>query len=84
MCRWPGYLDSCAGGAIPSGLTPFETMVKEAGEEASFDERILRKYARNVGAVSYFFQFVPVASIQYLRVSLTLCIVQNGSGMASA
>ena len=67
MCRWPGYLDSCAGGAIPSGLTPFETMVKEAGEEASFDEHILRKYARNVGAISYFFQSVSDASLKYAR-----------------
>lgn len=40
---------------MPAGLTPLETIVKEASEEASLDEAFVRERARSVGAVSYFY-----------------------------
>ncbi|KAI0342516.1 nudix hydrolase 20 [Trametopsis cervina] len=52
---WPGYLDNSVAGGIPAGLSPFESLVKEAMEEASIDEDIVRNYAKGVGSISYFF-----------------------------
>ena len=34
----------------------FEALVKESMEEASLDEDLVRKHARAVGVVSYFFR----------------------------
>jgi hypothetical protein len=34
----------------------FETLVKESMEEASFEESIIRKYARATGMVHYFYR----------------------------
>ncbi|KAI0787007.1 NUDIX hydrolase domain-like protein [Abortiporus biennis] len=53
---WPGYLDNSVAGGIPSGLGVYESLVKEAMEEASIEEDIVRKYTRAVGAVSYFYR----------------------------
>lgn len=53
---WPGYLDNSVAGGIPSGYEVFESLVKEAMEEASIPEDIVRKYAKSVGSVSYFYQ----------------------------
>ncbi|KAF8635605.1 hypothetical protein AX15_000245 [Amanita polypyramis BW_CC] len=53
---WPGYLDNTVAGGIPSGMSTFETMVKECMEEASIAAHVVQKYARAVGAVSYFFR----------------------------
>ncbi|TFK75586.1 nudix hydrolase 20 [Pluteus cervinus] len=53
---WPGYLDNTVAGGIPSGMSPFESLVKECMEEASLDDRIARKHIRCTGAVSYFFR----------------------------
>ena len=53
---WPGWLDNSVAGGIPSRMSPFEAIVKEAMEEASLTEDIVRKHTRSVGAVSYFFQ----------------------------
>ncbi|KAI5116834.1 hypothetical protein M0805_009604 [Coniferiporia weirii] len=53
---WPGYLDNTVAGGIPSGMSPFESLVKESMEEASIAENVVRKHTRSVGAVSYFFQ----------------------------
>ncbi|KAI0701841.1 NUDIX hydrolase domain-like protein [Cytidiella melzeri] len=52
---WPGYLDNSVAGGIPAGLGPFESLVKEAMEEASLEEEIVRKYAKCTGSISYFF-----------------------------
>ncbi|KDQ56717.1 hypothetical protein JAAARDRAFT_194689 [Jaapia argillacea MUCL 33604] len=52
---WPGYLDNTVAGGITSGMSMFESIVKEAMEEASIEESIVRKYAKSVGGVSYFF-----------------------------
>lgn len=53
MYRFPGMLDQTVAGGIPSGLTPFETLVKECQEEASLDASFVEKHARAAGAVSY-------------------------------
>ncbi|KAF9453350.1 nudix hydrolase 20 [Macrolepiota fuliginosa MF-IS2] len=53
---FPGMLDNTVAGGIPSGMGNFESMVKECMEEASLDAGIVRKYARAVGAISYFFR----------------------------
>ncbi|KZT63472.1 hypothetical protein DAEQUDRAFT_733767 [Daedalea quercina L-15889] len=53
---WPGWLDNSVAGGIPSGLSAFESLVKESMEEASIEEAIVRKHARSVGSVSYSFK----------------------------
>ncbi|THH28634.1 hypothetical protein EUX98_g5550 [Antrodiella citrinella] len=53
---WPGLFDNTVAGGIPSGLSVFECAVKEAMEEASVPEDIVRKYAQAVGCVSYFYR----------------------------
>ncbi|KII92393.1 hypothetical protein PLICRDRAFT_104011 [Plicaturopsis crispa FD-325 SS-3] len=53
---WPGFLDNSVAGGIPSGTGIFEAIVKEAMEEASIAEDIVRKHAKCVGCLSYFYQ----------------------------
>ncbi|KAF8654798.1 hypothetical protein AX16_003367 [Volvariella volvacea WC 439] len=53
---WPGYLDNTVAGGIPSGMSAYESLVKECMEEASIPDALARKYIRCVGAVSYFFR----------------------------
>ncbi|KAG5643527.1 hypothetical protein DXG03_000719 [Asterophora parasitica] len=53
---FPGLLDNTVAGGIPSGMQIFESIVKECMEEASIEDHIVRKYARTVGAISYFFR----------------------------
>jgi 8-oxo-dGTP pyrophosphatase MutT (NUDIX family) len=48
----PGQLDHLIAGGIPAGMTPEETLEKEAGEEASVPPELARR-ARRVGRVSY-------------------------------
>lgn len=48
----PGQLDHLVAGGIPAGLTAEETLVKEAGEEASVPPDLARQ-ARRVGRLSY-------------------------------
>jgi 8-oxo-dGTP pyrophosphatase MutT (NUDIX family) len=49
-------LDNSVAGGIAGGTTAFDTLVKEAAEEASLDPRLVRKKARSVGVVSYYRQ----------------------------
>lgn len=51
---YPGMLDNTAGGGIASGDKPFESIVREATEEASFPKDYLLKSAKSCGTVSYF------------------------------
>lgn len=51
-----GLLDNTVAGGISSGMSVFETLVKESEEEASFPENLIREKARAVGHVSYFYQ----------------------------
>ncbi|KIM60527.1 hypothetical protein SCLCIDRAFT_1216812 [Scleroderma citrinum Foug A] len=53
---WPGYLDNSVAGGIPSGMSAFESLVKEAAEEASIDEAITKTFARCAGSISYYNQ----------------------------
>ncbi|OCH94619.1 nudix hydrolase 20 [Obba rivulosa] len=53
---WPGYLDNSVAGGIPSGLGAFESLVKEAMEEASIEGRVVEKHAKQTGSVAYFFR----------------------------
>ena len=48
----PGKLDHVVAGGIPAGLSPAETLVKEAAEEAAVPEA-LAGTARRVGMVQY-------------------------------
>jgi hypothetical protein len=48
----PSKLDHIVAGGVPAGLTPAETLVKEADEEAAIPDRLARKA-------------VPVATISY-------------------
>ena len=48
----PGKLDHVAAGGVPAGLTPAETLVKEAEEEAGIPSS-LSAAARHVGTISY-------------------------------
>ncbi|CCG81597.1 Thiamin pyrophosphokinase-related protein [Taphrina deformans PYCC 5710] len=52
---FPNMLDNSAAGGISNGLSAYETMVKEANEEASVPEDIARKLIRSVGAISYIY-----------------------------
>ncbi|KAH9947756.1 NUDIX hydrolase domain-like protein [Amylocystis lapponica] len=53
---WPLFLDNSVAGGIPSGMGALECLVKEAMEEASIAEGVVRKHARAAGSVSYFFR----------------------------
>lgn len=48
-----GMLDNTVGGGISSGMKPFETVVKECGEEASLSEELVRERVKSVGVVTY-------------------------------
>lgn len=50
---YPGMLDSTVGGCLPTGESPFECLIRECAEEASFSADLVRKHAVAVGAVSY-------------------------------
>ena len=48
----PGKLDHLTAGGVPAGLTPEQTLVKEAGEEAAIPP-VLAHQARLVGRITY-------------------------------
>lgn len=50
---FPGMLDSTVGGCLRTGETPFECLVREAHEEASFDTSLTKNKAIPVGTISY-------------------------------
>ena len=49
-----GMLDNTVAGGIGNGEKPFECLVREAEEEASLPEDLVRKHAKLCGTVSYF------------------------------
>jgi 8-oxo-dGTP pyrophosphatase MutT (NUDIX family) len=49
-----GMLDSCVGGSLTVGESPFECLVREADEEASFPQTLIREKAKACGSVKYF------------------------------
>ena len=48
----PGKLDHLVAGGVPAGLSPAQTLIKEAAEEAAVPEALAAS-ARQVGIVSY-------------------------------
>lgn len=50
---YPGMLDNTVGGGISTGEQPFESLVREAIEEASLPENLVRANAKAVGCVTY-------------------------------
>ncbi|KAK4052547.1 hypothetical protein OIO90_004315 [Microbotryomycetes sp. JL221] len=50
---WPGYLDNTVAGGISSGDSPFNSIVRECQEEASFDPKWSSKQIENKGVVIY-------------------------------
>ncbi|MBE9606635.1 DUF4743 domain-containing protein [Acetobacteraceae bacterium H6797] len=48
----PGKLDNIVAGGVPAGLSPAQTLLKEAGEEASLPPELAAQ-AKPVGRVSY-------------------------------
>ena len=48
----PGKLDHIAAGGVPAGLTPLQTLVKEAGEEAAIPPGLMQA-AQPVAVLSY-------------------------------
>ncbi|KAL8924880.1 MAG: hypothetical protein Q9208_003763 [Pyrenodesmia sp. 3 TL-2023] len=51
---YPGMLDNTVGGGIVAGEDPFDCLLREAREEASFPEHCIRNHAKAVGTISYF------------------------------
>ncbi|KAL8807930.1 MAG: hypothetical protein Q9182_000396 [Xanthomendoza sp. 2 TL-2023] len=49
-----GMLDNTVAGGIATGEQPFECIVREAAEEASFPEKLVRSKAKPCGTISYF------------------------------
>ena len=49
-------LDNTVAGGIVGGTSAFDTLIKEAEEEAGLDHELVRKRAHAVGAVSYFYR----------------------------
>ena len=62
MLRWPGYLDNTVAGGIPSGMSAWDSLVKECMEEASIDADVVNCHCRCTGAISYFYRCVASSS----------------------
>lgn len=50
-----GMLDNTVAGGLATGEEPFECVIREAAEEASFPEQLVRSNAKPCGTVSYFY-----------------------------
>jgi 8-oxo-dGTP pyrophosphatase MutT (NUDIX family) len=53
LFTYPGYLDTTVAGGVTAGESPFECIVREAEEEASIPEDLVRREARPTGLLSY-------------------------------
>ncbi|TVY50473.1 Uncharacterized protein LCER1_G008175 [Lachnellula cervina] len=53
LFTYPNCLDTTVAGGVTAGEGPFECVVREAGEEASLDEQVVRQNAKSVGCLSY-------------------------------
>lgn len=53
LATYPNMLDTSVAGGVEAGETPFESLVREAGEEASLAEELVRRDARSVGCLTY-------------------------------
>jgi 8-oxo-dGTP pyrophosphatase MutT (NUDIX family) len=52
---FPGMLDNTVAGGLMTGEDPFECIIREADEEASLSEDIVRSRAKLVGEVTYIY-----------------------------
>ena len=50
---FPGMLDNTAAGGLTTGEVPFECIIREADEEASLPEEVVRKDAKDAGTITY-------------------------------
>jgi hypothetical protein len=41
----------------------FESLVKEAKEEGNLEESVVRKHAKSVGSISYFFRHLSKSTV---------------------
>lgn len=53
LYTYPGKLDTTVAGGVAAGETPFENIVREAGEEADLPEELIRDKAKAVGCLTY-------------------------------
>ena len=65
--RWGGYLDNSVAGGISSGMSKFESVVKESMEEASISEDIVRRHVRSVGSISYYNRCILFIYLSFTR-----------------
>ncbi|OAA46274.1 thiamin pyrophosphokinase- protein [Metarhizium rileyi] len=52
---FPGKLDNTVAGGLMTGEVPFECIIREADEEASLTEIVVRQNAQEVGKVTYIY-----------------------------
>ncbi|KAL0933050.1 thiamine pyrophosphokinase-related protein [Colletotrichum truncatum] len=52
---FPGMLDNTVAGGLMTGEDPFECVIREADEEASLPDSIVRSRAKHVGGVTYIY-----------------------------
>ncbi|KAJ6443118.1 thiamine pyrophosphokinase-related protein [Purpureocillium lavendulum] len=52
---FPGMLDNTVAGGLMTGEDPFECIIREADEEASLPDKLVRDGARCVGTVTYIY-----------------------------
>ncbi|KAI1176987.1 NUDIX hydrolase domain-like protein [Nemania sp. FL0916] len=52
---YPGMLDNTVAGGLMTGEDPFECLVREADEEASLSEKVMRDRATFTGMVTYIY-----------------------------
>lgn len=53
LYSYPNMLDATVAGGVKSGVSPFQTVVEEADEEASLPEAYIRQHARSRGVISH-------------------------------
>lgn len=53
LYTYPGMLDVTVGGGVKSGVSPLETIIQEASEEASLPEDLIRQHGRPRGVISH-------------------------------
>jgi hypothetical protein len=53
LYTYPGMLDTTVAGGIKSGVSPFQTILEEADEEASLPEALIRERACCRGVISH-------------------------------
>ncbi|WVQ85664.1 hypothetical protein IAT38_007830 [Cryptococcus sp. DSM 104549] len=51
---WPNALDCSVAGGVAAGLSPYETIIKESGEEAGLSPGFVQRYIQDFGHLSFF------------------------------